>query len=57
MYKKIKNIVNNRKTRLFNRSSFEHLLSMQDYIDAVEQAHRLHAQNNIISTVHKFINI
>ena len=42
--------MNNRKTRLFNRSSFEHLLSMQDYIDAVEQAHRLHAQNNIIST-------
>ncbi len=39
-----------RKTLLFNRSSFEHLLTMQDYIDAVENAHRLHAQNKIIST-------
>jgi len=39
-----------RKTLLFNRSSFEHLLSMQDYINAVENAHLLHAQNKIIST-------
>ena len=39
-----------RKTLLFNRSSFEHLLRMQDYIDAVEKAHLLQAQNKIIAT-------
>jgi ornithine cyclodeaminase/alanine dehydrogenase len=39
-----------KKTLLFNRSSFEHLLTMQDYIDAVEAAHLLHAQNKIIET-------
>ena len=36
--------------RLFNRSSFEHLFSMSDYIDAVEYAHRLQAEKNIIET-------
>lgn len=39
-----------RKTLLFNRSSFEHLMRMQDYIDAVEKAHLLQAQNKIIAT-------
>jgi ornithine cyclodeaminase/alanine dehydrogenase len=39
-----------RRTLLFNRSSFEALLNMQDYISAVEQAHRLHAEGKIIET-------
>ena len=38
------------KTLLFNRSSFENLLSMDDYISAVTKAHRLHAENKIIET-------
>ncbi len=38
------------KTLLFNRSSFENLLGMSDYISAVEKAHRLHAENKIIET-------
>jgi alanine dehydrogenase len=38
------------KTLLFNRSSFKDLLSMNDYISAVEKAHRLHAENKIIET-------
>lgn len=37
-------------TLLFNRSSFESLLSMNDYIAAVEKAHRLHAENKTIDT-------
>lgn len=41
---------NNTKTRLFNRSSFQHLLRMEDYIEAVEQAHRSHAEGNFIET-------
>lgn len=36
------------KTLLFNRSSFENLLDMNDYINAVTHAHRLHAQGDII---------
>lgn len=39
-----------RRTLLFNRSSFEALLDMQDYISAVEEAHRLHAEGKIIET-------
>lgn len=39
-----------RKTLLFTRSSFEKELSMNDYITAVEQAHRLHAEEKIIET-------
>jgi len=38
------------KTLFFNRSSFESLLKMTDYIDAVTHAHRQHAQGNIIET-------
>jgi ornithine cyclodeaminase/alanine dehydrogenase len=38
------------QTLLFNRSSFEHLLSMEDYITAVELAHSLHAGKKIIET-------
>jgi len=38
------------KTLLFNRSSFENLLDMNDYINAVTHAHKLHAQGNIIET-------
>ncbi len=38
------------KTLLFNRSSFESLLDMNDYINAVAYAHRLHAEDNIIET-------
>lgn len=41
---------NNNKTLLFNRSSFESLLDMDDYIDAVSKAHELHAQGKIIET-------
>lgn len=39
-----------RKTLLFNRSSFEQLLTMEDYITAVEQAHQLHAEGKVIAT-------
>ncbi|MFC5044477.1 ornithine cyclodeaminase family protein [Aquimarina hainanensis] len=38
------------KTLLFNRSSFENLLTSQDYIQAVEKAHILHASHHIIKT-------
>ena len=38
------------KTLFFNRSSFENLLSLDDYIAAMEEAHRLHAENRIIET-------
>lgn len=38
------------RTLLFNRSSFEHLLDMNDYINAVSNAHQLHAENSIIET-------
>ncbi len=38
------------KTLLFNRSSFESLLGMEDYIQAVEYAHKMHAQGNVIQT-------
>lgn len=38
------------KTLLFTRTSFENVLTMNDYIDAVELSHRLHAENNIIET-------
>jgi ornithine cyclodeaminase/alanine dehydrogenase len=38
------------KTLIFNRSSFEQLMEMNDYIKAVENAHLLHAQNRIIET-------
>ena len=41
---------NYNKTLLFNRSSFEALLTMDDYISAVEQAHCLHAEKKIIET-------
>lgn len=41
---------NSNKTRLFNRSSFAHLLGMEDYIEAVEAAHRSHAEGNFIAT-------
>lgn len=36
------------QTLLFNRSSFEHLLDMDDYINAVSVAHKLHAEGNVI---------
>jgi alanine dehydrogenase len=39
-----------RKTLIFNRSSFEHLLGMNDYIEAVALAHRLHAEGKTIET-------
>lgn len=39
-----------RKTLLFNRSSFERLLDMNDYINAVSYAHQLHAEGNVIET-------
>ena len=39
-----------KETLLFNRSTFEKELTMLDYIDAVEQAHRFHAENKIIGT-------
>ena len=38
------------KTLLFNRSSFEGLLQMDDYIAAVEKAHLLHAENKTLET-------
>lgn len=38
------------KTLLFNRSSFENQLDMNDYIQAVSFAHQLHAEGNIIET-------
>lgn len=38
------------KTLLFNRSSFENALDMNDYIDAVSTAHLLHSQGKIIDT-------
>ena len=38
------------KTLMFNRSSFEHLMKMTDYIDAVAQAHKLHAEGKCIET-------
>lgn len=38
------------KTLLFNRSSFEALLTMEDYIEAVANAHRLHAEEKVIAT-------
>ena len=47
---KITPMSNNRKTLLFNRSSFENMLGMNDYINAVEFAHKLHAENSIIET-------
>ena len=37
-----------RQTLFFNRSSFEHLLEMRDYIEAVELAHRAHAEGRCI---------
>ncbi len=37
------------KTLIFNRSSFAHLMDMNDYIDAVSHAHKSHALGNIIS--------
>jgi len=40
----------NNRTLLFNRSSFEHLLDMNDYINAVSYAHKLHAEDNIVET-------
>ncbi|WP_074405997.1 ornithine cyclodeaminase family protein [Aquimarina megaterium] len=39
-----------KKTLLFNRSSFEKQLDMNDYIEAVSYAHQLHAEGNIIET-------
>lgn len=39
-----------RKTLIFNRSAFESLLMMKDYIDAVEMGHRLHAEGKFIET-------
>jgi alanine dehydrogenase len=38
------------QTLFFNRSSFEYLLSMEDYIATMEKTHRLHAEKNIIET-------
>lgn len=38
------------KTLLFNRSSFDKLLDMNDYIKAVAYAHQLHAEGNVIAT-------
>lgn len=38
------------KTLLFNRSSFADLLNMEDYIQAVEWAHKAHAEGNFIAT-------
>jgi len=38
------------KTLMFNRSSFEHLMKMDDYINAVSMAHKLHAEGKCIET-------
>lgn len=38
------------RTLLFNRSSFAEIMNMNDYIKAVELAHKLHAEGNIIET-------
>lgn len=43
-------MANCKQTLLFNRSSFAKLLNMNDYINAVEQAHKLHAEGSIIET-------
>ncbi|MFC2117703.1 ornithine cyclodeaminase family protein [Bacteroidota bacterium] len=43
-------MTNYKKTLLFNRSSFENILNMSDYIAAVEYAHKLHAENSIVET-------
>ena len=42
--------MNTQKTLIFNRSSFASLMTMQDYIDAVEMGHRLHAQGQCMAT-------
>jgi len=41
---------NELKTLLFNRSSFESLMNMNDYIEAVTLAHKLHANGNCVET-------
>lgn len=42
--------MSDRETLLFNRSSFESLFDMNDYIEAVEEAHKAHSEGNFIET-------